>query len=107
MRGGVILVNLVVLTLLGGVVYVSVTGHGQGTPEIDKAPFTVMTFSHIEGKALPLRIFYGDKYTEVNGEPALDGWWAYDGKRYVYHGGTKVFKKAEWGAVTVIRRNTK
>ena len=102
-RIGSILTMLIVVTLIGSMVYVYATGYGQGVP--DEAPFAIMTYSHIEGKAIPLRTYYGDNYVEVDGEPALDGWWSYNGKRYVYHSGVKEFPKAEWGAVTVIRRD--
>lgn len=102
-RIGSILTMLVVFTLAGSMAYVYITGYGQGVPE--KAPFAIMTYSHIDNQALPLRTYYGDKYLEVDGEPALDGWWSFNGQRYVYHRGVKDFPKAEWGAVTVIRRD--
>jgi len=73
-------------------------------PSVDKAPWAVQTYSYVNGEALPLRLYYGEEYSVMDGEPALAGYWSYDGKRYTYHKQVKLFPKSEWGAVSVIRR---
>ncbi|MBU1173299.1 MAG: hypothetical protein KKD44_27345 [Proteobacteria bacterium] len=73
-------------------------------PDIEKAPWKVLTYSYIGDKVLPLRTYYGEQYAVTDGEPSLAGVWEFDGKRYIYHKSIKVFEEAEWGPVTVIRR---
>lgn len=97
-----ILFVLLFLFLLSGIV--SFFWNQSQEPSVDNAPWAIQTYTYVQDKSIPSRVYYGEEYAHVDGEPALKGYWEYDGKNYHFNGDVKIFNKDDWGPVAVIRR---
>jgi hypothetical protein len=73
-------------------------------PGADEAPWAVQTYIRSGGQLIAGRVYYGREFSSQEGEPAISGYWAFDGKGYDYHRGEIVFDEDLWGRVDIIKR---
>jgi hypothetical protein len=66
-------------------------------PSAVEAPWLVETSS---------RIYYASKYSLQDGQPAINGYWTLDDKKFTYHNDILVLDKALYGVVKVVGRFT-
>lgn len=95
---------IVVAILIFGALGVAAYFQHDGAPTPAEAPWEIRTYSYDNGQQVLSRVFYGEKLLSIKGQPALGGFWAFDGKRYNYNNGVKVFENKIYGSVSIIAR---
>lgn len=84
-----------IFMLLGIPAYFLNSAATDNAPSIEEAPWVVQTTS---------RYYYAESHSEIDGNPSITNYWAYDGKKYTYHEATLEFEKEFWGKVRIQRR---
>jgi hypothetical protein len=87
-----IFIALMLFVLLG--VVANCTGNSK-PPSVVDAPWAIQTSS---------LVYYGQEYSHINGNPALRGYWWYNGKKYIYNKGIKEFPYDLYGKINVVER---
>ena len=75
-------------------------------PSADKAPICIQTYLYSGNgtNRVPSRFYLGELYATIDGVPTLNGYWEYDGKKYIYHHEIKPFSLKDYGPVDIIWR---
>lgn len=71
---------------------------------IKDAPWGVQTFTYANNVSYPSRFYYGKALGSINGVPALNGYWEWDGKHWNYTETVKPFPEPVYHHIDIVRR---
>jgi len=102
MRGVVCLI--IIFLISGAIVWVIARGHE--IPSVEKAPWAIQTYSPDLIK-VPTRVYYVEALEIIDGVAVMSGFWYLKDGKYIYMDTDKPLPVAEYGEITILKRDIK